>query len=157
MTDLALWPFVLDVHGRPGVEEALHELQDTHGHSVDYLLWALWITASGRVVGDDDLDAAARLSRGWQDAAVAPLRDLRRALKTPSQVAPRHAWEGLRGKVKSLELDAERMLLEMLEAASPPPGNAAADASETLRRAAAIWGGSAPAALLERLASASGV
>jgi uncharacterized protein (TIGR02444 family) len=155
-TQEALWPFALEVYGRPGVEAVMLELQDAHGQCVPYLLWALWLARSGRPAGRETLLAGAVLARSWQDVAVAPLRQIRRRLRTPLQPIRAADQRRLRERVKSLELDAERMLLRMLEAASPPPGGAAADPSASLDAAIAAWGGTAPAALVTRLASLAG-
>jgi len=153
VSGLALWPYALQVYGRPGVEGTLLELQDAHGQCVPYLLWALWLAAEGRAADDDDLTRAAELARAWQDAAVAPLRGLRRGLKSPSSKAPARAWSTLREGVKALELDAERMLLEMLEAASPASGDAPNDSLAMVRRAVGAWGRPAPDGLLDHLAA----
>ena len=152
MTREALWPFALEVYGRPGVEAVLLELQDAHGQCVPFLLWSLWMAASGRVASPAKIASCAELSRAWQDAAVAPLRTLRRHLKRPAGPKSAEARTRIRAGVKALELDAERMLLQMLEEASPPPGEASADAPESLRLAVRGWGAEAPATLLEQLA-----
>ena len=152
MTAEALWPYALEVYGRPGVEPLLLELQDTHGQCAPYLLWSLWMAASGRAADDAALRSGAELARAWQDAAIAPLRRLRRDLKTGPTAGPRPPRERLRDGVKKLELDAERMLLQMLEEASPPPGDDATPPLELLRRAARTWGGDPPADGIARLA-----
>ncbi|MFI4936342.1 MAG: TIGR02444 family protein [Caulobacterales bacterium] len=154
MTAQALWPFALEIYARPGVEPLLLTLQDDHGQCVAFLIWALWAAAQGRVLDGAALATAAELARAWQDAAVAPLRGLRRSLKLRAFVAPpAGARERLREGVKSLELDAERMLLQMLDAASPPPAaRGQADPLTTLENAAAAWGGNAPPELLAKLA-----
>jgi uncharacterized protein (TIGR02444 family) len=151
----ALWPFALETYGRPGVEPILLELQDAHDQCVPYLLWALWLAAEGCAADEAVLARAADLARAWQDAAVAPLRGLRRNLKTPAKAAPKRAWETLREGVKALELDAERMLLQMLESQSPEPAHPPLDPLISLQSAARAWGGSPPPALLERLAAAA--
>ena len=148
----ALWPYALEVYGRPGVEALLLELQDDHGQCAPFLLWSLWMAASGRAADAAGVRHAAELARSWQDAAIAPLRRLRRDLKTaeaPGAAAPR---ERLRTGVKSLELEAERMLLQMLESASPPPGETPRKALPALADAVRAWGGEAPTAALEQLA-----
>ena len=155
MTPLGLWPFALEAYGRPGVEPILLELQDAHGQCVAFLLWGLWMAASGRTAAPSTLEDAVRLARGWQAAAVTPLRDLRRSLKAPSAAAPGRAWEALRIKVKGLELEAERMLLEMLEAASPPSGTAAGDPLTGLTLAARAWGEAPPPNRLRDLIAAA--
>ena len=155
MNGPSLWPYALEVYGRPGVEAALLQLQDRHGQCVPYLLWALWLAAEGRPADDGVLAGGAELARAWQDAAVAPLRGLRRSLKSPPAKGPKRAWEGLRAGVRALELDAERRLLEMLEAASPAGGAQPGDPLASLQRAVGAWGEGAPAPLLERLAAAA--
>jgi uncharacterized protein (TIGR02444 family) len=150
----ALWPFALAAYARPGAEAALLELQDHHGQCVPYLIWALWLAAEGRVADDAALADAAALARAWQDAAVAPLRGLRRDLRGSVSTSLARPRQQLRERVKALELEAERMLLQMLEAASPastaPPG----DAITALTRAVSVWGGAPPVRLLARLAAA---
>ena len=144
----ALWPWSLEVYGRPGVEPLLLELQDAHGQCVPFLLWALWMAARGLAADETTLAAGAAMARAWQAAAIQPLRDLRRGLKTGPSPPQR---ERLRTSVKSLELEAERMLLQMLGDASPA-GARGGSARDALAAAAAAWG-AAPAALLDRLAA----
>ena len=147
----SLWPYALDVYGRPGVEPLMLALQDQHGQCVPFLLWSLWMAAGGRPIEAAPAAACAELARAWQDAAVAPLRRLRRDLraKARSQRIEARVREG----VKALELEAERMLLQMLEEASPAPTAAPGERLAALRAAVRAWGGQAPAALLEALAA----
>lgn len=147
----ALWPFALELYGRPGVEPLLLELQEAHGQCVPFLLWSLWLAASGRQVDTREAAACAELARAWQAAAVAPLRALRRDLKASTKKHPVQAR--IRSGVKALELEAERMLLQMLEEASSAPAAATGDGLDRLRLAVRAWGGQAPAALLQQLAA----
>lgn len=150
----ALWPYALEIYGRPGVEALLVELQDAHGQSVPYLLWSLWMAAAGRAADEAALARAAELARAWDAAAVTPLRALRRGLKTPGPAAQLRQRARLRDKVKGLELEAERMLFTMLEQASPTaPGEV--EPRIALQRAADAWGAPAPGEALERLARAA--
>jgi uncharacterized protein (TIGR02444 family) len=153
VTREALWPWALDVYGRPGVEALLLELQDSHAQCVPYLLWALWMAMSGRAADDAALAAGAALARAWQDAAIAPLRRMRRDLKAASKSGPAAAREQLRHGIKRLELDAERMLLQMLEEASPATADTAEPPLQALDRAARVWSARVPASLLARLAA----
>ena len=153
MTREALWPYSLEVYAREGVEAALLQLQDAHGQSAPYLLWALWMGASGRRPGLATLAAGAALARSWQDVAVSPLREIRRGLKQRIGPVRAAARRQLRERVASLELEAERMLLGMLEDASPPPTATRMDGARCLRDAVRAWGGAAPAELVDRLAA----
>jgi uncharacterized protein (TIGR02444 family) len=150
----ALWPFALEAYARPGAEAILLELQDAHGQCVPYLIWSLWLASQGRPL--TSLQDGAGLARAWQEAAVAPLRDLRRGLERPSTDSLWRPREQLRERVKALELEAERMLLQMLEAASPPAAGPPSDPQTALEVAARAWGGGTPRALLRRLAQAIG-
>ena len=146
----ALWPYALEVYARPGVEAVLLRLQDEHGQCIPLLLWSLWMAGGGRPSDAAKAAACAKLARAWQDAAVAPLRRLRRGLKAKARTEQLQAR--IRHGVKALELEAERMLLQMLEESSPAPGGAPVPAVEALTQTARAWGGKAPAALLRELA-----
>lgn len=148
----SLWAYALEVYGRPGVAARCLALQDAYGQSVPFLIWSLWMAASGRAPDVATLEAGAALARSWEAAAVAPLRRLRRELKTPA-AGPERRREHLRGGVQKLELDAERMLLEMLEDASPQVGADAPSQVEAIVAAAAVWGAPPPANLLQDLAA----
>jgi uncharacterized protein (TIGR02444 family) len=146
----ALWPYALEVYARPGVEAVLLRLQDEYGQCVPLLLWSLWMAGGGRPIDAAKALACAELARAWQDAAVAPLRRLRRGLMVKAGAQPVQAR--IRQGVKALELEAERMLLQMLEESSPAPVGAPVAAAEALAQSARAWGGKAPGPLLRQLA-----
>lgn len=148
----SLWAYALDVYGRPGAEARCLALQDDHRQNVCFLIWGLWLAAEGRGADAATLEAGAAMARSWDAAAVEPLRQLRRDLKRSSAGPPRRR-EGLRSAIRELELKAERMLLEMLEDASPPAGDGALTAGDVLAAAAAAWGDPPPANLLQELAA----
>jgi uncharacterized protein (TIGR02444 family) len=153
VTAEALWPYALDVYARPGVEALMLELQDSHGQCVPFLLWGLWAGAGGRDIEPGTAAACAELARAWQDAAVAPLRRLRRDLKASPKVRSPRVSERIRTGIQALELEAERMLLQMLDEASPAAGGAATDGLASLHVAVRAWSErQPPAALLEQLA-----
>jgi uncharacterized protein (TIGR02444 family) len=147
-----LWTYALEVYGGPGAEAQFLELQDAHAQNVCFLIWSLWMATEGRPADAATLEAGAALARSWEAAAVAPLRRLRRDLKT-SSAGPQRRRERLRAAVRQLELQAERMLLEMLEDASPHATGERLPPAEALTRAAAVFGGDAPAAQLRALAA----
>ena len=147
---MGIWDRVLQAYARPGVPEACLALQDRHGQNTSLLLWAVFAEAR-----DPDLLArAAEAARAWDATALVPLREVRRALKPPLppfEDGPRLA---LREDVKALELAAERLLLETLEALSG--GSDGASALQALEAASAAWGRPAPADALAELAAALG-
>ena len=150
--DDLLWTFALELYARPGAEPCLLALQDADGQNICFLIWALWMAATGRGADAATLAAGAGLARSWDAAAVAPLRDLRRKLKT-SRAGGARRREALREGVRRLELQAERMLLEMLQTASPEAGDSTQPAAEALTNAAAVFGGAATPDRLAALAA----
>ena len=147
---MGLWDWAVSTYARAGVAPACLALQDEHGQSVSYLLWAAW----AQVADPRSLVRAADIARRWEAQALAPLRDLRRALKPGFPGVPDSAREALREDVKAAELRAERVLLDGLEALG---GRASGgDTLEALERASAAWGIPAPANALAALAAALG-
>ena len=145
---MGLWDRVLQAYARPGVPEACLTLQDRHGQNTSLLLWAVFAEAS-----DPDLLArAAEAARAWDATALVPLREARRALKPPLPPFDAAARLALREEVKTLELAAERLLLETLEGLSG--GGRGASALQALEAASAAWGRPAPTEALAELAAA---
>ena len=139
---MRLWDWALEVHARPGVGVACLTLQDDHGQCVSLLLWRAWTVAEARPVASPLLEAAIADARVWEGQVTAPLRSARRAMKTLTIVddAQRVA---LRARVQAAELDAERLLLEALEARTPAATDAREDLAAALEAAATAWNGKA--------------
>ena len=125
-----------------GAKALLLRLQDRHGQSACYLLWAAWAAAEGRPVDDALLTLAATRAEGWERIAVAPLRGIRRRAAKGSD---------LRDDFAELELDAELRLLDGLDLMTPSPGGEATTIGAALARAAAGWPTPAPPGELESL------
>ncbi len=149
---MSFWTWALEAYARPGTAEACLDLQDTHHQSVPLLLWAAWAAQVGRPLGFGDLMDGSSLAARWDEAAVAPLRAARRALKASAQGIADDLREGLRGEVKALELKAEQMLMTRLEEMTPPASGAPLDLEDALTEAAQAWAFIAPRAPLARLA-----
>jgi uncharacterized protein (TIGR02444 family) len=133
---MSLWDWSLEAYARPGVAEACLELQDRHGHSVPYLLWAAWAARHGRTLSLAPLTAGADLARTWEEIAVGPLRHVRRQLK--ASIGGIEA-QAVRDQVKAAELAAERALMLALEAMTPAPDGQAIPLTGALIAAAAVW------------------
>lgn len=147
---MAIWDWVLEAYGRPGVPAATLVLQDAHGQNTSYLLWAVHAAAE-----DPDLLArAAEVARQWDRTALVPLREVRRGLKSALPPIADLARENLRETVKGLELAAERLLMETLDAMAPAA--CAAGTLAALEAASRAWGEPVPAAALADLAAALG-
>jgi len=147
---VAIWAWVLAAYDQPGVPDATLALQDNHGQNTSYLLWAVYARATDRGL----LDRAAATARAWDQMALIPIRQARRALKTPLPPIDDGAREAFRQDVKALELAAERLLMETL-AGLAGQGHGGG-ALEALSAAAEAWGEAPPARALADLARVLG-
>lgn len=109
----AFWRFSLMVYGRPGVAATLVGLQDRAGHNVNLILFGLWVAIGrGRRLDAAGLARARAKIVKLDGNVVAPLRDLRRNLKSD----PDPDIQNLRKRVLALELVAERRIQAQLAA-----------------------------------------
>lgn len=99
------WDWSLEIYGRPGVEEALLDLQDRLGLDVNLLLFACWTGATGRGrLTDGEWTRLIGGTADWRASVIEPIRAVRRHLKDRGDMPGATA---LRERVKALELDAE--------------------------------------------------
>ncbi len=131
-------------------------MQDAHGLNVNLLLWCVWTAAHLSTPDEAALRRAMQISGEWEENIVAPLRQVRRKLKTCG------GPEALRLQVKEAELSAEREVQSALEAMARRQLSPASDedAGSRARRTLAAYARAAGAAktsgfsvsLLEKLA-----
>lgn len=120
----ALWRFSLMIYSRPGVADALIRLQDRDGHNVNLILYGLWLGLfAGQPLDAAELARAKAAIAGLDREVVAPLRQLRRALKAD----PDPDVQALRRRVLALEIAAERRILVRLAAGAPRRKERSAD------------------------------
>lgn len=110
-----LWNFSLELYARPGVEQSCLSLQQA-GASVCLLLCGLWLERRGVACEEQRVQQLCRLALPWDLQVVQPLRALRTQWKAGALQDA--ALSSLREQVKTLELAAERQLLERLETAA---------------------------------------
>ena len=147
-----LWDWAVRAYASDGVSEACLHLQDAAGQNVPLLLWAAWTARTGRRPDADAAHRACDIARAWQEAAIAPLRAVRRTLKGPNPDLENADREAVRAQVKAVELEAERRLLAALEALSPSAEAAPAPTLEALVAVARRWSPMTPRAGLVELA-----
>ena len=147
---MALWDWTLKAYGQAGVAEACLVLQDTHRQNTSLLLWSVWAEAADSAL----LIRAADVARRWEALALTPIREVRRALKPSFPDIDGSQREDLREDVKAVELRAERVLMDAMEAMTKGLGGASVLAA--LEAASAAWGRPAPPAALAALAVALG-
>ena len=58
---MTFWPWALQAYARDGAAEACLQMQDRHGQSVPYLLWAAWAAQTGRALTGAQLRAGASM------------------------------------------------------------------------------------------------
>ena len=141
MTDAAagagFWDWSLKTYRAEGVEARLLTLQDKHALNVNILLWCAWVAERFSKVDDIVLRKAIDLTSIWSREVVNPIRNARRALKSPPREAPPEAAALLRGKLKDAELDAEKIeqdiLADLAERALAPRFGAVHPLSKTRR------------------------
>jgi uncharacterized protein (TIGR02444 family) len=108
------WRFSIKFYGMPGVAAACIELQDQAKVDVNVLFFLLWNATQGRALNADEVAKVESMIGPWRDMAVVPIRNVRRALKTPPSVMAPEAAESLRTRIKAVELEAERLQQEAL-------------------------------------------
>jgi len=116
-----LWGWALDLYSREGVPEACLEVQDRFNVDVNLMLWAAWTGwAHGHVLTRAELDAAQEAVGPWHREVVVPLRTVRRRLKSGPPPAPdAHHTPNFRHGIKAVELQAEHIEQQVLEALPP--------------------------------------
>lgn len=149
---MRLWDWSIQAWDAPGVQVAALDLQDAQGQCVPLLLWAAWAARTGRAPDEDAIEAACDTARVWLETTIAPLRQVRRTLKTRTPDMDDAAREAVRAQVKAVEIEAERRLLVALEALSTGPEGAPAPVLPALIAVAREWSPITPRVALTLLA-----
>jgi len=102
------WRFSLALYRREGVPETCVALQDDHGVDVNVLFYCLFRAERGHALSPGDVARLDETMSPWRDMVVRPLRQVRRALKTPGIAALAADDDALRQRVKAVELEAEK-------------------------------------------------
>jgi uncharacterized protein (TIGR02444 family) len=108
------WRFSVKFYAEPGVAPACIELQDQAGVDVNVLFFLLWNATKGRTFSRAHVVEIERQIGPWREMAVVPLRAVRRTLRSPPAAIAPDAAEGLRTRIKAVELEAERLQQEAL-------------------------------------------
>ncbi len=149
---MTLWEWSARAWAAPGVAVAGLDLQDAQQQCIPLLLWAAWSAQTGRPLDADTIDAACDTARVWQDTTIAPLREIRRGLKSRIPDMDDAARETVRGQVKAIELEVERHVLAALEALSPPAEGAPRPVLPALIAVSREWAPITPRTALTLLA-----
>jgi uncharacterized protein (TIGR02444 family) len=135
------WRFSVKFYAEPGVAQACIDLQDQAGVDVNLLFFLLWNATQRKALSSTEVGELDKNFGAWRDLAVVPLRELRRALKSPPAAVTPDAAEGFRTRIKTVELEAERLQQEAMYslAQSGRIGQTAETAVEAARRSVAAY------------------
>ncbi|MFN3890730.1 MAG: TIGR02444 family protein [Beijerinckiaceae bacterium] len=114
------WRFSLSIYRMDGVPPACLALQDGHGLDVNLMLFSLWLASNGRAVSAGELREADDAVSEWRENAVVALRGVRRYLRSPPAAFDASFAAALRDRIKSVELESERLQQEALFALRAP-------------------------------------
>lgn len=98
-----VWRFTVEMYGRDGVAPLFLTLQERCGLDVNMMLFMFYLGTKGQA--PSSISALEMAVKDWRDKVIIPLRQTRRYLKND----PSEAAQALRQKVKSDELQAERI------------------------------------------------
>ena len=111
------WEFAVAVYGQPGVEAECLSLQESGGINVMLVLFAAYCGAEGLALGDGDIESCVADIEPVQSSVVRPLRNVRRALnRFALDAGEEHLYVSIRERLRSAELDAERIIATRLYA-----------------------------------------
>lgn len=115
-TSGSLWNFSLGIYESEAVQNACLGLQDRHGLDVNILLLCCWLASRSERIDSGGIDMVLAQTTEWQSTVVVPLRGIRRHMKAGVRPVPIKDSEVLRARIKTLELEAERIEQKQLEA-----------------------------------------
>jgi uncharacterized protein (TIGR02444 family) len=110
------WRFSLKFYGQTGVSDACIALQDGSGVDVNLLLFLFWLASERQELSADEVKKLDATIKSWRELTIIPIRDTRRKLKGAKTFVDPAKQEGLRDKVKAVELEAEKLQQEALYA-----------------------------------------
>ena len=114
------WDFSLKIYRLPGVADRLIALQDDYGADVNLVLFCCWCGQEGRMPLDATFfERADRILGEWRREVIEVLRSLRREMKGGIRGISPETSEPIRGEVKRLELNAERVMQSALAMLAP--------------------------------------
>src|SRR5262245_11025073 len=113
------WRFSLQFYRLPKVADACIALQEEAGVDVNLLLFLLWHARQRRRLTAAEVAALEGKIGPWRDVTVIPLRSVRRALKSPPALVEASTAKAFRNRIKSGELEAERLQQEAMYALAP--------------------------------------
>jgi uncharacterized protein (TIGR02444 family) len=113
-SETPFWRFSLHFYRQADVSDACIALQDNYGVDVNLLLFLLWLAAGKRQLSAADVKRLDEAVRDWRELTIVPIREVRRRLKGAPTLVESQKQEAFRAKIKTIELEAERLQQEAL-------------------------------------------
>ncbi len=133
------WDWSLQIYGEDDVQRSCLNLQDRHGLDVNLVLWCVWAVSAGfGIIDDDTLAGGNAFATDWNAKVTSHLRIARHNLRPAPAGTPIEWSEGLRANTLEVELDAERIEQDFLQALLGGLQEPAETWDHTPRRARAI-------------------
>lgn len=107
---------MLSVYGRPGIAPACLRLQNVCGLDIPLFLAVMYAAAGGVDLNAEQIRMLDRDCSTWRRMVVAPLRTIRTEIKGHGWMTSTPCVATMREDIKALELAAERIEVEFLEA-----------------------------------------
>ena len=107
--DTPLWLFSLKFYSYQGFRESLLAFQDFSGANVNIVLYLLWLASHGRFISLNEVEKIISSTKNWNEEIVKPLRQMRQHLKKNKDGFFSKDILLFREKVKTLELEAEKI------------------------------------------------
>lgn len=109
------WAWANDVYARRGVADSLISAQDSAGLNVNIVLWICWTATKFEDIPDPVMRSAIEAVDEWHSNVTTLLRKARRGAKPFEKQSGFEKAAALRESVKGIELDAERIEIDILE------------------------------------------
>jgi uncharacterized protein (TIGR02444 family) len=117
-SNLSLWDFSVAVYSQEGVEALSLLIQDDLGINIPLLLFCYWSGLRYGAASPTQIQASLKVVESWSNIVVNPLRHIRCQMKARARqftTLNSEQTNELREKIKTLELNSEKILLQGLE------------------------------------------
>lgn len=113
---ISLWAYSCNLYQQERVKSACLHIQESDDIDVTALLFCCWFSTHYQPLSSSQIMGFKSQVRLWSEHCIRPLRRVRQQMKplTGNTIDP-NVWQQVREQVKTLELQAEKQLLNTLE------------------------------------------
>ena len=110
-----LWDYTVAIYRKSGVAAACLELQHSAQIDVPLFFCAGYASLTGRCFDESALAWVCDICTPWQKDIVQPLRLIRTQLRQGHEMISRTTTEAFRTEIKSMEIGAERIQIDLMQ------------------------------------------